>query len=95
MKNLLEVLRFFPLLNLGGKKSEKNLQAGFHVTSKSAVVPPHESNYHSQNFVMHFPLSDFHEIGTFVHFIGNIVTWKKLGRYLEKIGSIPTLLSEL
>ena len=34
MKNLLEVLRFFPLLNLGGKNFEKNLQAGCHVTSK-------------------------------------------------------------
>ena len=34
LKNLLEVLRFFPLLNLGGKKFEKNLQAGRHVTSK-------------------------------------------------------------
>ena len=30
----LEVLRFFPLLNLGGKISKKNLQAGCHVTSK-------------------------------------------------------------
>ena len=34
MKNLLEVLRFFPLLNLDGKKIEKNLRAGRHVTSK-------------------------------------------------------------
>ena len=34
MKNLLEVLRFFPLLNLGGKKFKKNIQAGYHVTSK-------------------------------------------------------------
>ena len=34
MKNILEVSRYFPLLNLGGKKFEKNLQAGCHVTSK-------------------------------------------------------------
>ena len=34
MKNLLEMLRFFSLLNLGGKKLNKNLQAGRHVTSK-------------------------------------------------------------
>ena len=33
-KDLLEVLRFFPLLNHGGKIFEKILQAGRHVTSK-------------------------------------------------------------
>ena len=62
MKNLLEVLRFFPLLNLGGKKFEKKSSGWPSCDLKSAVVIPHKSNYYSQNVVIHFPLPDFRKI---------------------------------
>ena len=40
MKNLLEVLRFFPLLNLGGKFFEKKSSGWPSRDLKSAVVNP-------------------------------------------------------
>ena len=40
MKNLLEVLRFFPLLNLGGKNLEKKSSGRRSRDLKSAVVTP-------------------------------------------------------
>ena len=66
MKILLEVLRFFPLLNLGGNFFEKNVQAGRHVTSKL-----HESNYCSQmsSYISLFLI--FAKLGTFVHSVVN------------------------
>ena len=45
MKNLLEVLRSFPFLNLGGKKFEKKSAGWPSRDLKSAVVTPHKSNY--------------------------------------------------
>ena len=61
MKNLLEVLRFLPLLNLGGKYFQKVF---------------HKYNYNSEKVVVYiFFCLIFAKLGTYFHFIVN--RWKR------------------
>ena len=72
MKNLLEKLRFFSLLNFGGKKFEKKSSGWLLRDLKSAVVNPtinlittvKMSSYISLRLI-------FAKLGMFVHFVVN------------------------
>ena len=71
-KDLLEVLRFFPLLNHDGKFFEKKSSGWPSRDLENAVGnPPHKSNYYTQISTCISLCPIFMKLGTFVHFIGN------------------------
>ena len=69
MKNLLEVLRFFPLLNLGGKNFQKSSDWPSRDLKSAVVNPPIILITIVKMSSYNFLCLTFAKLGTFDHFV--------------------------